>query len=105
MRKGESRKDIVEDLFDPAEDLVHVENVLMDREFDSQHLLAILSQCGLSYVILDEARIRPAPTQDSSVRADGTQTELNEPNDSTISSQRRYRGDGSVRRNRRPDRY
>ena len=35
VRKGESRKDIVEDLLDSAEPLVHVDNVLMDREFDS----------------------------------------------------------------------
>ena len=35
VRKGESRKEIVEDLLDSAEDLVHVDNVLMDREFDS----------------------------------------------------------------------
>ena len=35
VRKGESRKEIVEDLLDSAEELVHVDNVLMDREFDS----------------------------------------------------------------------
>jgi hypothetical protein len=26
-------------------------NVLMDREFDSQHVLEMISQCGLSYVV------------------------------------------------------
>jgi hypothetical protein len=31
------------DLLDSAEELVHVDNVLMDREFDSQR--------GLSYVV------------------------------------------------------
>jgi len=36
--KGESRLEIVEDLLDSAEELVHVDNVLMDREFDSQHV-------------------------------------------------------------------
>lgn len=51
VRKGESRKEIVEDLLDSAEDLVHVDNVLMDREFDSQHVLEMLSQRGLSYVV------------------------------------------------------
>ena len=49
--KGESRKEIVKDLLDSAEDLVHVDNVLMDREFDSQHVLEMISQRGLSYVV------------------------------------------------------
>jgi len=51
VRKGESRKEIVEDLLDSAESLVHVDNVLMDREFDSQHILEMISQRGLSYVV------------------------------------------------------
>ena len=51
VRKGESRKEIVKDLLDSAEDLVHVDNVPMDREFDSQHVLEMLSQRGLSYVV------------------------------------------------------
>jgi IS4 transposase len=51
VREGESRKEIVKDLLDSAEDLVHVDNVLMDREFDSQHVLEMISQRGLSYVV------------------------------------------------------
>ncbi|UPV77043.1 transposase (plasmid) [Halorussus limi] len=51
VRKGESRQEIVVDLLDPAEDLIHVDNVLMDREFDSQHVLEMISQRGLSYVV------------------------------------------------------
>ena len=51
VRRGESRKEIVKDLLDSAEDLVHVDNVLMDREFDSQHILEMISQRGLSYVV------------------------------------------------------
>nr|WP_248895626.1 transposase [Haloplanus sp. XH21] len=51
VRRGESRKEIVEDLLDSAEELVHVDNVLMDREFDSQHVLETISQRGLSYVV------------------------------------------------------
>ena len=51
VRKGESRLEIVEDLLNSAEELVHVDNVLMDREFDSQHVLEMLSQRGLSYVV------------------------------------------------------
>ena len=51
VRKGETRLEIVEDLLNSAQDLVHVDNVLMDREFDSQHVLEMLSQRGLSYVV------------------------------------------------------
>nr|WP_255516745.1 transposase [Haloferax sp. KTX1] len=51
VRRGESRKEIVEDLLNSAEALVHVDNVLMDREFDSQHVLEMISQRGLSYVV------------------------------------------------------
>ena len=51
VRKGETRLEIVEDLLDSAEDLVHVDNVLMDREFDSQHVLEMISHRGLSYVV------------------------------------------------------
>ena len=51
VRKEETRLEIVEDLLDSADDLVHVDNVLMDREFDSQHVLEMISQRGLSYVV------------------------------------------------------
>jgi IS4 transposase len=51
VRKGESRLEIVKDLLDSTEEMVHVDNVLMDREFDSQHILEMLSQRGLSYVV------------------------------------------------------
>ncbi|EMA24862.1 transposase [Haloarcula marismortui] len=51
VRRGESRKEIVEDLLDSAEAVVHVDNVLMDREFDSQHVLEMIGQRGLSYVV------------------------------------------------------
>ena len=51
VRRGESREEIVEDLLDSAEGLVHVDNVQMDREFDSQHVLEMVSQRGLSYVV------------------------------------------------------
>ncbi|TKX43724.1 transposase [Halorubrum sp. ARQ200] len=51
VRKGESRLEIVEKLLDSAEEMVHVDNVLMDREFDSQHILEMISQRGLSYVV------------------------------------------------------
>ncbi len=51
VRKGETLKEIVKDLLDSAEELVHVDNVLMDREFDSQHVLEMISQRGLQYVV------------------------------------------------------
>nr|WP_245944521.1 transposase [Haloplanus salinus] len=51
VQKGETRLEIVEDLLDSAENLVHVDNVLMDREFDSQHILEMISQRGLYYVV------------------------------------------------------
>ena len=51
VRKGESRLEIVTNLLDSAEEMVHVDNVLMDREFDSQHILEMLSQRSLSYVV------------------------------------------------------
>jgi len=50
VRKGESRKEIVEDLLTFAEELVHNDNVLMDREYDCQHILEMISQRGLSAV-------------------------------------------------------
>ena len=51
VRKGESRIAIVKDLLDSAQELICVDNVLMDREFDSQHILEMISQRGLSYVV------------------------------------------------------
>jgi hypothetical protein len=51
LRRGESQKEIVKDLLDSAEDIVHVDTVLMDREFDSQHVLEMVSQRGLSSVV------------------------------------------------------
>ncbi len=61
VRRGESRKEIVEELLDSAEDLVHVDNVLMDREFDSQHVLEMISQHGLSYVVPSGCRPAKKP--------------------------------------------
>ena len=51
VRKGDSRREIVEDLLDSAQNLLHIDGVLMDREFDSQHLLESISQRGLTYVV------------------------------------------------------
>ena len=49
--KGETRLEVVEDLLDSAEEFVHVDNVLMGREFDSRHALETIGQRGLSYVV------------------------------------------------------
>lgn len=51
VQRGETRKEIVEDLLNSAQELVHVDNVLMDREFDSQHILEMIDHRGLSYVV------------------------------------------------------
>lgn len=51
VRKGDTRREIVEDLLDTAENLVHVDKVLMDREFDSQHVLEAIAIRGLNYVV------------------------------------------------------
>jgi Transposase DDE domain. len=51
VTKGESRKEIVEDLLETAQDLVHVDEVLMDREFDSQQVLEAIAERGLNYVV------------------------------------------------------
>lgn len=58
FQKGESRKEIVEDLLDTTEQLIHVDNVLMNQEFDSQYILEMLSQRGLSYVVPKRMQIR-----------------------------------------------
>lgn len=51
IKKGDSRREIVDDLLDSAEDLVHVDGVLMDREFDSQHLLESIADRQSTYVV------------------------------------------------------
>ena len=51
IRKGDTRQEIVEDLLDSAQSLVHVDGVLMDREFDSQHLLESIAERRLTYVM------------------------------------------------------
>jgi IS4 transposase len=51
VRKGEARLKIVEELLDSAQELVHVDKVLMDREFDSQHVLEEIAARGLIYAV------------------------------------------------------
>lgn len=51
VRKGDTRLEIVRDLLDSAQEHVLVDNVLMDREFDSQHILEEIDQRGLRYVV------------------------------------------------------
>jgi IS4 transposase len=70
VREGQSRKDIVDDLLNSAEDLIHIYNILMDREFDSQHIPEMISQRGLSYVVpkrmqtSEKARAKRLPQRD-----------------------------------------
>ena len=51
IRKGDSRVGIVKDLLDSAQELVHVDEVLMDRGFDSQHVLKAVSDRRLKYIV------------------------------------------------------
>ncbi len=51
VRQGDSRLEIVRDLLDSAQEHVIVDNVLIDREFDSQHILEEIDQRGLRYVV------------------------------------------------------
>jgi hypothetical protein len=51
VRKGNTRLEIVEDLLDSAMDLVAVDRVLMDGEFDSQHILEAIADRGLTSVV------------------------------------------------------
>lgn len=51
IQRGDSRVEIVTDLLDSARELIQIDNVLMDREFDSQHVLEAIDRRGLSYVV------------------------------------------------------
>ena len=51
VRKRETRTEIVEDLLETVQDIVYVDEVLMDREFDSQHVLKAVAERGLKYVV------------------------------------------------------
>jgi IS4 transposase len=51
VRKGDNRKEIVEDLLDTAGEHVYIDKVLMDREFDSQHVLEAVAERGLRYLV------------------------------------------------------
>ena len=46
--------------------MVHVDKVLMDREFDSEHVLEMISQRGLSYVVAK--RMQTSEKAQASVR-------------------------------------
>jgi IS4 transposase len=51
VEKGDTRLEIVEELLDSAMEMVSVDRVLMDREFDSQHVLEAIADRGLTYVV------------------------------------------------------
>ncbi len=51
VRKGDTLVEIVADLLESAEDLVQIECVLMDREFDSQHVLEKIVERGHEYLV------------------------------------------------------
>ena len=49
--KGEGPTQYVPELLDSAQDLINIDLVLMDREFDSQHILEEVVNRGLDYVV------------------------------------------------------
>jgi hypothetical protein len=51
VRKGETLVDIITDLLASAEDLICIDRVLMDREFDSQHVLEAIAERGHDYLV------------------------------------------------------
>jgi hypothetical protein len=51
VRGRETQLEIVEDLLGSAKNLARVGNVLMDREFHSQHVPEMIGQRGLSSVV------------------------------------------------------
>jgi hypothetical protein len=51
VRKGDTLVEIVMDLLESAEALVRIDRVLMDREFDSQHVLEAISERGHDYLV------------------------------------------------------
>jgi IS4 transposase len=51
VRKGDTLVEIVTDLLESAEDLIRIDRVLMDREFDSQHVLEAISERGHDYLV------------------------------------------------------
>jgi IS4 transposase len=51
VRKGDTLVEIVTDLLESAEDLIRIDRVLMDRAFDSQHVLEAISNRGHDYLV------------------------------------------------------
>jgi IS4 transposase len=51
VRKGDTLVEIVTDLLESADDLIRIDRVLMDREFDSQHVLEAISKRGHDYLV------------------------------------------------------
>ncbi|WP_434085384.1 hypothetical protein [Natronomonas marina] len=64
MEKGDTRLEIVEDLLDSAMEMVSVDRVLMDREFDSQHVLKAIAGRGLTYAVPKRMQTREKAPQD-----------------------------------------
>lgn len=51
VQKGDTRVEILQDLLGSAQEHATVDNVLMDRKFDSQHILEEIDQRGHRYVV------------------------------------------------------
>jgi hypothetical protein len=57
VRKGDSRREIVTDLLDSAREVVSIDLVVMDREFDGQQVLEAVVECGLDYLVPKRTQI------------------------------------------------
>ncbi|WP_309242245.1 transposase [Halocatena marina] len=51
VRKGDTLVEIVTDLLESAEELIRIDRVLMDREFDSQHVLEAIVERRHDYLV------------------------------------------------------
>lgn len=77
VRKGETLVDIVTDLLESAEDLIRIDRVLMDREFDSQHVLEAISDRGHDYLVPKRKRTSEKAVA-SRMEKHGVETAVNE---------------------------
>lgn len=77
VRKGDTLVEIVTDLLDSAEDLVRIERVLMDREFDSQHVLEAIVQRGHEYLVPKRKQTSEKAVA-SRMETHGVETSVNE---------------------------
>lgn len=77
IRKSETLVEIVTDLLESVEDFIRIDRVLMDREFDSQHVLKAISERGHDYLVPKRKRTSQKATASRMERQD-IKTAVNE---------------------------